>query len=173
MPYSYPNNVYYPQNGGYGTMGKPLLYLDVCTLCRPFDDQNMMRIRLETDSYHLILQENLKWLNMPHQKRMDSVKRHHEWQGRLVKEQFFSEIFDAWYPLSLGRGLGWGGIPTETKLWAKAQIPPPWSSMTNRISGSCWTLLSPAWESKHSRRELSTAVRLETTGQNRHSHDSR
>jgi hypothetical protein len=31
-------------------------YLDVCTLCRPFDDQNMMRIRLETDSYHLILQ---------------------------------------------------------------------------------------------------------------------
>ena len=37
-------------------MGKPLLYLDVCTLCRPFDDQNMMRIRLETDSYHLIMQ---------------------------------------------------------------------------------------------------------------------
>ena len=41
-------------------MRKPLLYLDVCTLGRPFDDQNMMRIRLETDSYHLILQENLK-----------------------------------------------------------------------------------------------------------------
>ena len=37
-------------------MCKPLLYLDVCTLCRPFDDQSMMRIRLETDSYHLIMQ---------------------------------------------------------------------------------------------------------------------
>lgn len=32
------------------------LYLDVCTLCRPFDDQNVMRIRLETDAFYLILQ---------------------------------------------------------------------------------------------------------------------
>lgn len=31
------------------------LYLDVCTLCRPFDNQNLMRIRLETDAYYLIL----------------------------------------------------------------------------------------------------------------------
>jgi len=31
------------------------LYLDVCTLCRPFDNQNIMRIRLETDAYYLIL----------------------------------------------------------------------------------------------------------------------
>ena len=46
----------HPWNSGYGIMRKPLLYLDVCTLCRPFDDQSMMRIRLETDSYHLIMQ---------------------------------------------------------------------------------------------------------------------
>jgi len=26
-----------------------ILYLDVCALCRPFDDQNQLRIRLETD----------------------------------------------------------------------------------------------------------------------------
>ena len=32
------------------------IYLDVCTLCRPFDDQNRMRIRLETDAYYLIVQ---------------------------------------------------------------------------------------------------------------------
>ncbi|MDI6736432.1 MAG: hypothetical protein QME42_09640 [bacterium] len=31
------------------------LYLDICTLCRPFDDQSMMRIRLETDAFYLIL----------------------------------------------------------------------------------------------------------------------
>jgi len=37
-------------------MNKLKLYLDVCTLCRPFDDQNRMRIRLETDSYYLIMQ---------------------------------------------------------------------------------------------------------------------
>lgn len=32
------------------------MYLDVCTLCRPFDDQHRMRIRLETDSYFLVMQ---------------------------------------------------------------------------------------------------------------------
>jgi predicted nucleic acid-binding protein len=32
------------------------LYLDICTLCRPFDDQSQMRIRLETNAYYLILQ---------------------------------------------------------------------------------------------------------------------
>lgn len=32
------------------------IYLDVCTLCRPSDDQDTMRIRLETDAYYLILQ---------------------------------------------------------------------------------------------------------------------
>jgi len=33
---------------------KPV-YLDVCALCRPFDDQNQMRIRLETEAVQLIL----------------------------------------------------------------------------------------------------------------------
>jgi predicted nucleic acid-binding protein len=32
------------------------LYLDICTLCRPFDDQSQMRIQLETNAYYLILQ---------------------------------------------------------------------------------------------------------------------
>jgi len=32
-----------------------ILYLDVCALCRPFDDQNQLRIRLETDAVFLIL----------------------------------------------------------------------------------------------------------------------
>jgi predicted nucleic acid-binding protein len=31
------------------------IYLDVCSLCRPFDDQNFARIRLETDAINLIL----------------------------------------------------------------------------------------------------------------------
>jgi hypothetical protein len=31
------------------------LYIDVCALCRPFDNQNLMRIRFETDAYYLIL----------------------------------------------------------------------------------------------------------------------
>ncbi len=31
------------------------VYFDVCALCRPFDDQIHMRIRLETDAVLLIL----------------------------------------------------------------------------------------------------------------------
>ena len=41
------------------TMNAPtspkLVYLDVCVLCRPFDDQNQVRIRLETSAVELIL----------------------------------------------------------------------------------------------------------------------
>jgi len=32
------------------------IYLDVCSLCRPFDDQRFARIRLETEAVHLILE---------------------------------------------------------------------------------------------------------------------
>lgn len=32
------------------------LYLDVCALCRPYDDQTVLRIRLETDAVYLILE---------------------------------------------------------------------------------------------------------------------
>ena len=37
-------------------MQRKKLYIDVCTLCRPFDDQDIMRIRLETNAFYLILQ---------------------------------------------------------------------------------------------------------------------
>ena len=45
------------------------VYLDVCALCRPFDDQQQLRIRLETDAVQLILthvrQKNLKMITAP------------------------------------------------------------------------------------------------------------
>jgi predicted nucleic acid-binding protein len=31
------------------------IYMDVCALCRPFDEQTQMRVRLETDAVQLIL----------------------------------------------------------------------------------------------------------------------
>jgi len=34
---------------------RPCVYLDVCALCRPYDDQSQIRIRLETDAIQLIL----------------------------------------------------------------------------------------------------------------------
>ncbi|VAX31569.1 hypothetical protein MNBD_NITROSPIRAE03-72 [hydrothermal vent metagenome] len=36
-------------------MQRKKLYIDVCTLCRPFDDQDIMRIRL--DAAHLAFAE--------------------------------------------------------------------------------------------------------------------
>jgi hypothetical protein len=54
------------------------LYLDVCIICRPYDDQKMMRIRLETDAK---------------KKRMESVERHRSWQESLNKDEFFAEAF--------------------------------------------------------------------------------
>lgn len=36
-----------------------LVYLDTCSLCRPFDDQRYMRIRLESEATKLIL-ENVR-----------------------------------------------------------------------------------------------------------------
>jgi predicted nucleic acid-binding protein len=36
-------------------MQKTLLYLDVCALRRPFDDQSFLRIRIETEAVNLIL----------------------------------------------------------------------------------------------------------------------
>ena len=36
-------------------MKKKSIYLDVCALCRPFDDQTYLRIRIETEAVNLIL----------------------------------------------------------------------------------------------------------------------
>lgn len=55
------------------------LYLDVCTVCRPFDNQNNMRIRLETDAYYLILngiQNNIyeMMISLMHFKELESIE---------------------------------------------------------------------------------------------------
>ena len=38
------------------TMETEFIYLDVCALCRPFDDQRYVRIRLESEAVQLILE---------------------------------------------------------------------------------------------------------------------
>ena len=43
------------RSGDMVTQSSKRIYLDVCALCRPFDDQSQIRIRLETDSVQLIL----------------------------------------------------------------------------------------------------------------------
>lgn len=37
--------------------------------------------------------EALRFINIPRKKRIESVKRHREWQKMLNKEKFFDEVF--------------------------------------------------------------------------------
>lgn len=37
--------------------------------------------------------EAIRFINIPREKRMESVKRHREWQKYLDKEKFYGEIF--------------------------------------------------------------------------------
>lgn len=59
-------------------MKKRLAYLDVCALCRPFDDQDFARIRLETDAVNLIFANvrngNFKLLvSQVHRKEIEAI----------------------------------------------------------------------------------------------------
>jgi len=37
--------------------------------------------------------EAIRFVNMPRRKRIESVRRHREWQKLLNKDQFFKEVF--------------------------------------------------------------------------------
>jgi len=37
--------------------------------------------------------ETIRFINMPRKKRIDSVKRHREWQKSLDKDKIFKEVF--------------------------------------------------------------------------------
>ncbi len=37
--------------------------------------------------------EILRFLNLPHRRRIESVKRHRQWQKKLNKETFLNEVF--------------------------------------------------------------------------------
>jgi len=67
-------------------MKSEYIYLDVCALCRPFDDQRYVRIRLESEAVHLILEtvrfKRMKLAVSPvHYEEIkdiaDPIERHH------------------------------------------------------------------------------------------------
>lgn len=37
--------------------------------------------------------ETIRFINMPKKKRLESIKRHREWQKLLDKSDFFDEVF--------------------------------------------------------------------------------
>ena len=38
--------------------------------------------------------ETIRFINIPKKRRMESVKRHQQWQKTLDKDRFFNEVFD-------------------------------------------------------------------------------
>ena len=77
------------------------VYLDVCALCRPYDDQTMQILEehnLLDKVLGLLMRsmgpvETTRFFAMCTPRRMDSVKRHQVWQGRLNKKDFFDKVF--------------------------------------------------------------------------------
>lgn len=70
------------------------LYLDVCVLSRPFDDQNQLRIRLETDAVFLILRRIETGLyravvSPAHYKEVSAIR---ETSERLEMESLLSRL---------------------------------------------------------------------------------
>ena len=62
---------------------KKIVYLDVCALCRPFDDQSYIRIKMETDAVNLILSkiregEYRLAVSVVHIKEIEAISNHLE-----------------------------------------------------------------------------------------------
>ena len=57
--------------------------------------ENLIKKSIEILMKELGPVETIRFLNLPRKKRLESVKRHREWQKTLDKEKFFEEVFKA------------------------------------------------------------------------------
>ena len=85
------------------------IYLDVCSLCRPFDDQGYARISLETDAVNLILSNvrNRKFALMKspvHIAEINGIKDDFEREELLRRfiSQFLSPVMINFLPDAAG-----------------------------------------------------------------------
>lgn len=75
------------------------VYFDVCVLCRPFDDQSQIRIRLETEAIQLILshvkQHAITCMNSPvHQLEISAISNFSEREYLLaLLEEYATDCF--------------------------------------------------------------------------------
>ncbi len=60
---------------------------------RYMDDEEMVKKAVKALIGALGPIEANRFVSMPRGKRMESVKRHREWQKRLDKEEFFAKVF--------------------------------------------------------------------------------
>lgn len=58
-------------------------------------EDNLIRRALEALMAALGPVEAVRFLTLPHQRRVESVRRHREWQAHLNQGQFFDQVFGA------------------------------------------------------------------------------
>ncbi len=57
------------------------------------DENTLIKKSIEVLMENLGPVETIRFVNLSRKKRMESVRRHREWQKMLDKDKFFNEIF--------------------------------------------------------------------------------
>ena len=57
------------------------------------DEDELIRKSIEVLMEKIGPVETIRFMNIPRKKRIESVRRHREWQKMLDKDKFFDEIF--------------------------------------------------------------------------------
>ena len=57
------------------------------------DEDTLIKRSIEILMERIGLLETIRFINIPRKKRIESVRRHREWQKKLDKERFFNEVF--------------------------------------------------------------------------------
>jgi hypothetical protein len=63
------------------------------SMAKYMDEDDVIRKAIEVLLEELGPIETIRFINMPKKKRIESVKRHREWQKQLDKEKFLNEVF--------------------------------------------------------------------------------
>ena len=63
-------------------------------LTKTVPDNDLMKKGIEILFRELGNADTIRFLSIPQEKRVESVKRHRDWQRTLDKDAFFDEIFD-------------------------------------------------------------------------------
>jgi len=77
--------------GGIGISGK---WLEMITV-KYLEEEILIKKAIEVLMKELGPVEAMRFVNMPRKKRLESVRRHREWQKTLNKEQFFKGVLSS------------------------------------------------------------------------------
>jgi hypothetical protein len=58
-----------------------------------FDENTLIKKAISILMKELGAPETIRFLNIPREKKMDSVKYHREWQKKLNKDKFLNKVF--------------------------------------------------------------------------------